>query len=172
MTEPHETLLSTDEIQARVAALGKQITEDYQDKDLVVVGVLKGAFVFMSDLIRNIDVPLTCDFLRVSSYKGGSSTGIVRLDLDLSQSITDKDVLLVEDIVDTGQTLRYLLDHLQAKQPASLKVCALLYNAINPKIRDDLDYIGFTIPDCYVVGYGLDINGMYRSLPYVAKLKK
>lgn len=171
MIEPQQILLTHEQLQKRVRELGAQITKDHLGKEIVVVGVLKGAFVFMADLIRQIGIPLTCEFLGAASYEDGQSTGIVRLDPDLSQDVSGKHVLLVEDIIDTGLTIRYLIDHLRSKKPASLRVCAMLCNETHPDIHEEIDYIGFTIPNVYVVGYGLDYNEMYRYLPYVAKIK-
>lgn len=163
-------LISQREIEARVRELAQEISKDLQNKEVAVVGVLKGAFVFMSDLVRQLDLPVHCDFVRVSSYKGDQTSGSVHLDLDLSQSIKDKHVLLVEDLIDTGTTLSFLLDHLSTKEPASIQVCALLYKDVNPKIRDSVDYVGFNIGNEFVIGYGMDFNGLYRSLPYIAVL--
>ncbi len=163
-------LISQQEIQARVEALAREISQDLQNKPTVIIGVLKGAFVFMSDLVRQLDLPVHCDFMRVSSYRGTESTGQVQLDLDLSQSIQDKHVLLVEDLIDTGTTLEFLLEHLGSKRPASIRVCALLYKDVNPRIRQSIDYVGFTIGDEFVIGYGMDFDGLYRSLPYIAAL--
>lgn len=162
-----EELISAATIQERCAEMGAQIDQDLQGEDLVVVGVLKGSLPFMADLIRQIRQPLTCDFLRVSSYENDQSTGVVRMEFDLTQSIAGKHVLLVEDIVDTGTTLRYLLKHMQAKNPASLKVASLLYKELHPEMREHIDYVGFSIPDHYVIGYGLDSDGLYRSLPFI-----
>lgn len=161
------TLVSAEEIAARIAELGRQIDEEMRGEDLVVIGVLKGSFVFMADLVRAIQRPLACDFLRVSSYENDRSTGVVRLEFDLTQPVQGKNVLLIEDIVDTGRTLQYLVNHIQAKQPAQLKVASLLYKEINPEMRGVIDYLGFTIPNDYVVGYGLDSDGLYRSLPFI-----
>jgi hypoxanthine phosphoribosyltransferase len=160
-------LITAEEIQKRVAALGREISADHRGKELVVVGVLKGAFVFMADLIRAITVPLHCEFLRVSSYQNNRSTGHVRIEFDLTQPVAGQSVLLVEDIVDTGRTLRFLIEHLRAKNPASVKVCSLLYKEIDPGVRPLIDYLGFTIPNKYAVGYGMDSEGLFRSLPFI-----
>lgn len=167
-----DILLTAAEIQKRVETLAQQIEKDYQGKSLVVVGVLKGSFVFMADLIRHIQTPLRCDFVRVASYDQDRSTGSVRMEFDMTQPATGRDILLVEDIVDTGNTLRYLLNHFEGHQPASLKVCTLLFKEMGTGIRDKIDYLGFTIPPRYVIGYGLDSEGMHRSLPYVAAFRK
>ena len=167
-----ETLITSEDIQRRIREIASEIKQDHgSKKELVVVGVLKGAFMFMSDLVRHLAMPVRCDFLRVSSYDHDKNTGVVRMDFDLTQPITDCDVLLVEDIVDTGNTLRYLLEHLQAKKPRKLKVASLLYKDVG-KARDLINYVGFTVPNKYVIGYGLDSEGLYRSLPYIGVFKK
>jgi len=171
MQKSFESLITSVELARRIAEMGIQITEDYKDKQLVVVGVLKGSFIFMSDLVRHIQRPLACDFLRVASYEDNHSTGVVRMEFDMTQPIAGKDVLLVEDIVDTGNTLKALLSHLGAKRPASLKVCSLLYKEVGSGMRQFVDYVGFTIPNHFVVGYGLDDQGLYRSLPYIGIVK-
>lgn len=165
-----EVLISSAQIQKRIEALALLIEKDFHGKHLVVVGVLKGSFIFMADLVRQIRIPLACDFLRVASYDHDRSTGVIRMEFDMTQPVTGKDVLLVEDIVDTGTTLRYLLKHLESKKPSSLKVCALLYKDVKSGIRQKIDYVGFTVPNHYVVGYGLDSEGLYRSLPYIGAL--
>ncbi|MBI4211618.1 MAG: hypoxanthine phosphoribosyltransferase [Deltaproteobacteria bacterium] len=162
-----EVLFSRDDITSRLQALAKDIEKDYHGKELVVVGVLKGSFLFMADLVRCISLPLTCDFLRVSSYEGEHSTGDVRMEFDMTQPIHGKDVLLVEDIVDTGNTLRHLLSHLKAKQPSSLRVASLLFKETGRNGRSLVDYIAFEVPNRFVVGYGLDYEGQFRSLPFV-----
>lgn len=172
MLKNFETLLSAEQIQKRVVELAQTISKDYQGKSLVVVGVLKGSFIFMADLVRHISVPLACDFLRLSSYHHDRSTGVVRMDFDMTQPVTGKDVLLVEDIVDTGNTLRYLLQHMDAKKPASLSVCSFLYKEVGSGVKEKIDYLGFTVPNRYVIGYGLDSEGLYRSLPHVGALKE
>lgn len=163
-------LISKETIRKRVEELGKQLTEDYKDcgKDLVVIGILKGSMNFMSDLIREIPLPLTCDFVRYSSYEGGmQSTGVVRIELDLSQSIKDKEVLVIEDIVDTGLTISYLMENFSTRQPRSVKVCTLLFKPDNLKKEVPVDYVGFSIPNEFVVGYGLDYEGRYRNYPSI-----
>jgi hypoxanthine phosphoribosyltransferase len=167
-----DVLYNEDQIQTRVRELARQIDNDYAGKDLVVVGVLKGAFIFMSDLIRQISTPLACDFLRVASYEKDKSTGIIRMEFDMTQSVAGKDVLLVEDIVDSGTTLRYLLKHMKTKDPKSLKVATLLYKELGRGNKDLVDYIGFEVPNRYVIGYGLDSEGLYRSLPYIGVFTK
>ncbi len=166
-----QVLLSENKVRRRVQELGKEIARDYRGKELVLVGVLKGSFVFISDLGRAIDLPVTFDFLRVSSYQNGTKTsGTVRIDFDVTQPIRGKHVLLVEDIIDTGLTAKAVMDTLQSKRPASLKLCALLYKPDRARISTRIDYLGFTIPNEFVVGYGLDHAGRYRNLPCVAVL--
>lgn len=167
-----KVLISKDELEAKVKELGQMITRDYKGKDLMVVGVLKGCVLFLSDLIREIDLPLTMDFMVVSSY--GSSTkssGVVRIIKDLEKDIAGKDVLIVEDIVDTGLTLNYLVDYLKSRNANSVKICTLLEKPDRRKVEVDLEYVGFHIPDEFVVGYGLDYAEVYRNLPFVCVLK-
>jgi len=166
-----ETLFTQDQIQKRVHEIARQIDDDFAGRDLVVVGVLKGAFIFMSDLVRSIKLPLACDFMRVASYEHDKNTGVVRMEFDTTQPVTGKDVLLVEDIVDTGRSLRHILKHLEAKDPKSIKVATLLHKETGANNRKLIDYIGFEIPDRYVIGYGLDSEGIYRSLPYIGAFK-
>lgn len=166
-----DVLITAAEIQKRIEALAKKIEDHYRGKGLIVVGVLKGSFIFMADLVRQLHIPLACDFIRVASYDKDRSTGVVRMEFDMTQPIAGKDVLLVEDIVDTGKTLRYLLSHLENQKPASLKVCSLLFKDVGTGIRNKIDYLGFTVPDRYVLGYGLDSEGLYRSLPYIAAFR-
>lgn len=165
-----DILKTTLELEVRVGVLGAAIARDYAGKDLVLVGVLKGAFVFLGDLMRKIDLPLAVDFLRVESYEKTTSSGAVRIMTDLTQPIEGKDVLIVEDIIDTGRTMQFLLEHLRAKKPASLKVCSLLFKPGRNIIPVIIDYLGFEIPDVFVVGYGMDFKGKYRNLPYVGVL--
>lgn len=165
-----EVMYSEAEIQARLKDLGTQITAEYTGKDLVLVGVLKGSCVFMADLMREIDLPLTIDFMSVSSYKDGTkSTGDVEILKDLSNSIRDKHVLIVEDIIDTGLTLTRLVEILGSRGAASIKIATFL-DKPEPRIKKELvvDYTGFVIPNKFVVGYGLDAAGRYRNLPFIA----
>lgn len=158
-------LLTEEEIKTRVKELGQAISRDYENKDLLMVGILKGAFIFMADLVRSVTIPVELDFMAVSSY--GSSTkssGVVRILKDLDKNIEGRHVLLVEDIVDTGLTFKYLLENLQTRGPASLKTCALLDKPDRRQVEVTVDYNGFTIPDEFVVGYGLDYNEKYRNL--------
>jgi hypoxanthine phosphoribosyltransferase len=162
-------LISAQDIAARVADLGREIATRLPDGALTAVGVLRGAFVFMADLVRAIPRDVRCDFLGVRSYGAATETsGVVQITSDLSLPVAGQHVLLVEDIVDTGLTLRYLLDLLQAREPASLHVCTLLSKPSRRRVDVPLDFVGFEIPDRFVVGYGLDAAQQYRSLPYVA----
>ena len=165
-------LITGDEIQAKVRELGERITEDYRGKELLLVGVLKGAFVVMADLSRHIRLPLRFDFMAVSSYGAATKTsGVVRILKDLDHDIEGLDVLVVEDIVDSGLTLAYLLRNLRGRRPASLEVCALMQKPEVQRVQVDIRYRGFDIPPEFVVGYGLDYAEKYRNLPYVATLK-
>jgi hypoxanthine phosphoribosyltransferase len=165
-------LFSQAELLERVAQLGAQITADYAGKEPLLVSVLRGSYIFMADLSRCIDLPCTIDFMSVSSYgKGTSSSGQVQITKDLSDDIEGKDLLIVEDILDSGNTLYYLLQILQARKPASIRLCTLL-DKPERRVKDvKVDYTGFTIPDAFVVGYGLDYAEKYRNLPYIGILK-
>lgn len=166
-----EILITEEAIRERVAELGRRISADYAGKTLHLICVLKGAYPFLADLARCIEGPVTVDFLAVSSYgKGTSTSGEVRLTKDLDSSLEGKDVLVVEDIADTGLTLNYLLNLLRSRRPASLKVCALLSKPSRRQIDVGVDYVGFEVPDRFVVGYGLDQDQLYRNLRYVAVL--
>ncbi|HEX2049401.1 MAG TPA: hypoxanthine phosphoribosyltransferase [Actinomycetota bacterium] len=168
-----EVLITADEIHDKIASLAKQITEDYRGRDALLVGVLKGAFVFMADLAREIRLPIEFDFMAVSSY--GSSTkssGVVRILKDLDYEITGRDVLLVEDIIDSGLTISYLLRYLQARGPASLEICSLFWKKGEQAVPLEVKYPGFEIPPVFVVGYGLDYAEKYRNLPYIGVLKE
>jgi hypoxanthine phosphoribosyltransferase len=168
-----EVLITSEQIQEKIAHLGKQITDDYRDRDLLLVGVLKGAFVFMSDLARHIELPLEFDFMAVSSY--GSSTkssGVVRILKDLDYEITGRHVLLVEDIIDSGLTISYLLRYLEARGPATLDICSLFWKKGEQAVPLEVKYPGFEIPPVFVVGYGLDYAEKYRNLPYIGVLKQ
>lgn len=163
-------LISREQIQQRIAELGREISVDYRGKNPVLVGVLRGSFVFLADLIRDTTIPLEVDFISVASYGSQkNSSGVVRLLQDLNTNIKGRDVILVEDIVDTGITLSYLIDNLKTRNPASLVICALLdKKERRQKEPDILKYVGFTIPDKFVIGYGLDYAQQYRNLPYVS----
>jgi len=163
-------VVTADELQARIAELGKELTSDYAGRPPLLVGVLKGAFMFMSDLARAIDLPVEFDFMAVSSYGSATRTsGVVRILMDLDLDLSDRHVVIVEDIVDSGLTLAYLRKNLAARGPASLEVCALLLKEGLQKVDPDLRYVGFRIPPDFVVGYGLDVGERYRNLPYIAE---
>ena len=171
LPRPGRVLITEDELRARVVALGETIARDYEKRNPIVVGVLQGAFLFMADLVRAVPIDLTTDFIGVSSYGGTTSSGVVRLTSDLSLPIDGRDVLIVEDIVDTGHTIEYLKRNLEARRPRSLKVCVLLDKIERRQVDVELDYIGFTVPNVYVVGYGFDHSGLYRNLRHVAALE-
>jgi hypoxanthine phosphoribosyltransferase len=165
-------LISADEIRAKVATLATRVSCDYQDRPLVVIGVLKGAWVFMADLVRALKIPMECDFLAVSSYGSETeSSGVVKILSDLSVSIEGKDVLLVEDIVDTGITLNYIKGLLELRRPHSLKICALLDKPARHRTDVQIDYLGFTIPNKFVIGYGIDYDERFRNLPYIGYIE-
>jgi hypoxanthine phosphoribosyltransferase len=173
MRERPTTMLSAERIALRVAELGTEIARDYASRNLVLVCVLKGSFVFASDLARSIDLPLRIDFLGVRSYgQGTESTGVVQITQDLSRPIENEDVLLVEDIVDTGLTIAHLINLLRTRAPASIKVCALLHKPARTRVEVAVDYLGFTIDDHFVVGYGLDFAERFRNLPYIGILER
>lgn len=166
------TLIAADQIQKRVKEIAQKITQDYKGRDLVAVGVLKGSFLFYADLIREIELDLMCDFCGTSSYGDGStSSGEVRLTMDLQTSIKGKDVLLVEDIVDTGLTMNFLKKHLASKGPRSITTAALLFKPTALKEDCPIDHVGFEVGNDFVVGYGLDYQGYFRQLPYVARVE-
>lgn len=167
-----EILIPENQIQKKVEELGNRITQDYQGKELICIGILRGAVIFLADLARYIRVPMIIDFMDISSYGASTeSSGVVRIVKDLDENIENKDVLIVEDIIDTGLTLNYLIRMLKSRNPASLKVCALLNKKDRRQIDVPIDYCGFDIPDKFVVGYGLDFNGLYRNIPYILVLK-
>ena len=172
-TDVADILLSEQQIRDRVIELGRQISRDYAGQRLTLVSVLKGSLPFMADLMREIDIPLRIDLMEVSSYGGASteSSGLVRILKDLSASIAGEQVLLVEDIIDTGLTLNYLLRYLRGKSPASLRICTLLDKPARRLVDIAVDYTGFTIPDQFVVGYGLDYGELYRNLRFVGVLR-
>jgi hypoxanthine phosphoribosyltransferase len=166
------TLIDEKKVQARVRELGAEITRDYQGKDLTLVCVLKGATVFATDLARAIDLPLTMEFLGVSSYQGGTeTTGEVRITTDVSKPMAGKHLLVIEDIIDTGLTMSFLLENLRARHPASLKVASLLEKPSRARTKVQIDYKGFVIDDVFVVGYGLDYSEKYRNVPFIAVMK-
>jgi len=167
-----EILIDANQLKAKVKELGQRITADYKGKNLLMVCVLKGGITFMADLIREINLPIEIDFMAVSSYGASThSSGVVRILKDLETGIEGKHVLIVEDIIDTGLTLKYLVENLKARKAASVKICTLLEKPARRRIDINIDYCGFTIPDKFVVGYGLDYNEKYRNLPYIAVLK-
>jgi hypoxanthine phosphoribosyltransferase len=167
-----EILIGKEELQAKVAELGRQISEDYRGRNPLLICLLRGAVVFLSDLVRATDIPLEMDFMAISSYGDSTeSSGVVRLMMDLKSNITGRNVLIVEDIVDTGRTLAYILDNLRTRRPADVKVCALLSKPSRREVEVELDYLGFDIPDKFVVGYGLDYAENYRNLPFIGVLK-
>jgi hypoxanthine phosphoribosyltransferase len=169
--EKVEVLLTEEQLEARIAEMAAEITRDYQGKPLKLVGVLKGSFVFMADLARAIDLPVKVDFIGTTSYLGTNSSGVVRITSDLSWPIAGEHVLLVEDIVDTGLTMKYLLSNLETRRPASVRVCALLQKPSRARVEVPIAYKGFEIPDAFVVGYGLDWDGRLRNLPYIGVLR-
>ncbi|MSP61765.1 MAG: hypoxanthine phosphoribosyltransferase [Myxococcales bacterium] len=175
MTETRQVkeLLSRDQIARRVQELGAQIAADYQGKELVLVGVLKGSFLFLADLARAIPgTDVLVDFLGLASYGDATrSSGVVQITADLTKPIEGKHVLVVEDIVDTGLTMEYLLDNLKTRHPASVKLCSLLHKPSRSVKQIPIDYLGFTIPDLFVIGYGLDYAQRYRNLPYIGVLE-
>ena len=168
-----KVLLSEETIQQRVRELGAQITEDFrQSEQLVVVPILKGSFLFAADLIRHIDVDLSIEFLGLRSYGAGTeSSGVVQITYDLTRSITDQDVLVVEDIVDTGLSMRYLMENLATRHPRSVRLCSLLHKPARSRVKVPIDYLGFTIDDHFVVGYGLDYAEKFRNLPYIGVIE-
>ena len=167
-----EVLLSEEQLRARIAEMGGAITRDYRGRPLKLVGVLKGSFMFMADLARAIDLPLKVDFIGTTSYQGTRTTGVVRITNDLSRPIDGEHILLVEDIVDTGLTMKYLLENLATRQPASVRVCALLRKPSRAQVEIPVDYMGFDIPDDFVVGFGLDWDGRFRNLPYIGVVRR
>jgi hypoxanthine phosphoribosyltransferase len=162
-----DILIDAPALDARVRELGAQITRDYQGKELVLVPVLKGSFVFAADLARAIDLPLSVEFFGVRSYEGTETTGIVQTTLDLSKPIEGKHVIIVEDIVDTGLTMAYMLENFETRRPETLKLASLLHKPARTKVPVEIDYLGFTIDDVFVIGYGLDFGERYRNLPYI-----
>lgn len=164
-------LISEEEIQKKVSEMGKKISDDFRDKDPLFVGVLKGCFIFMADLMRYVDIRCSMDFMAVSSYSGTSSTGAVKINKDLSEDIEGRHVIIVEDILDSGVTLSYLKQYLMVRKPASISIATLMDKPARRKADIYADYSCFEIPDAFVVGYGLDYNERYRNLPYIGVLK-
>lgn len=166
-----EKMISEGDLQVRIREVAKEIEKDYRGKDLICVGLLKGSIMFMADLLKNVELDLAMDFMKVSSYHGGTdSTGVVKILKDVDEDLTGKDVLIIEDIIDTGLTLNSVKKFLMSKQPKSLKVCSLLDKPSRRKVDMLGEYIGFEIPDEFVVGYGLDYDELYRNLPYIGKV--
>lgn len=166
-----EVIISREELEAGVRRLADQISRDYAGRTVTLVGVLKGCTLFMADLAKSLSLDTRMDFMMLSSYAGAHSTGVVRILLDLKESIEDSDVLIVEDIVDSGLTMNYLLPNLKTRRPRSIEICTLLDKPSRRKAEVPIKYTGFQIPDKFVVGYGLDYNGIYRNLPYIGVLK-
>ena len=172
LTDKLDVLYTADQIGKRVRELGQEIERDYREKDLVLLGVLKGSFVFISDLARSIDLPLSLDFIALQSYGDATeSSGVVKITSDLGRPIEDKHVLIVEDIVDTGLTMRYLLDNLATRHPASVRLCTLLNKPARSRTKIPIDYLGFQIEDRFVVGYGLDAAEKYRNVPFIGVVR-
>ncbi len=165
-------LFTTRQIQAKVKELADKISEDYSGKDILVVGILKGAFMFFSDIVRAIKVPLTIDFIVASSYVKTETTGEVKIYYDIREDISDKDVLLIDDIIDSGITLNQIRERILSRCPSSLKICIFLDKKESRMLDVPVDYVGFEIPNEYVVGYGLDYDGKFRNLPYISIFKK
>ncbi len=167
-----KVLIKEEELQERIKKVAEQITKDYENKEIVLICILKGSTFFTVDLAKRIDNPLKIEFIQVSSYHDSTeSSGNVVMKLDLKESIEGKDIIVVEDIIDTGRTLSYLLDYLKGKNPASIKLCTLLDKPERRMYDVQVDYVGFEIPDKFVVGYGLDFGELYRNLPYVAYIE-
>lgn len=172
LTDVERILITSEEIGARVRELGQQITNDYAGQDILMIGVLRGAVIFMSDLARAIKRPIDIDFMAISSYGlSTSSSGVVRIIKDLDEVVQGRHILIVEDIIDSGLTLNYLVDNLKSRKPASVRICTLLSKPDRRKVDVQVDYNGFIIPDHFVVGYGLDYAGKYRNLPFIGILK-
>ncbi len=172
MPDVKEVLIPSSEIREKVREIGERITEDYRGEKPLLICILRGAFVMLGDLVRFVDLPCEVDFMDISSYGSGtSSSGVVRIQKDLEEDITGRHVLIVEDIIDSGLTLSYLRRSLLARQPASLEVCALLSKPSRRRAELEVKYLGFEVPDEFVVGYGLDYDGAYRNLPDVCVLK-
>ncbi|MBP6964579.1 MAG: hypoxanthine phosphoribosyltransferase [Armatimonadetes bacterium] len=166
-------LLTTEQISERVREIGDRISADYEGRQLVLVGILKGAFVFLADLVRAVTIPVEVDFVAFSSYGASTtSSGVVRILKDLDESVEGKHVLIVEDIIDTGLTLKlsYMVENLKARKVAGVRICTFLDKPSRRETDINPDYVGFVVPDEYVIGYGLDLNGMYRNLPFIAAL--
>lgn len=167
------TLISQKEIENKVIELAKKIEKDYEKQEVLIVGVLKGAFVFVSDLVRNINLDLSLDFIAVSSYgMSTESSGVVKINKDIEMDLTGKNVIIVEDIIDTGLTLKYIKEYLSGKNAKSVRICTLLDKPSRRKCDVDVDYVGFEIEDLFIVGYGIDCKEKYRNLPYIAYIQE
>jgi len=172
INDVESVLLSEEKLATRIAEIGAEITNDYAGKEILMIGVLRGAVIFMADLARSIKVPVAIDFMAVSSYGAGTtSSGVVRILKDLDENVEGKHLLVVEDIIDSGLTLNYLLDNLKSRKPASIKLCTLLNKPERRKVDVKIDYNGFNVPDYFVIGYGLDYAEKYRNLPFIGILK-
>ena len=172
INDVESVLLSEKQLAKRIEEIGAQITADYAGKEILMIGVLRGAVIFMADLARSIKVPVAIDFMAVSSYGAGTtSSGVVRILKDLDENVEGKHILVVEDIIDSGLTLNYLLDNLKSRKPASIKLCTLLNKPERRKVDVKIDYNGFDVPDYFVIGYGLDYAEKYRNLPFIGILK-
>lgn len=166
-------LISQEEIETKVIELAKKIEMDYKNQEVLIVGVLKGAFVFVSDLVRNINLDLSLDFIAVSSYgMSTESSGVVKINKDIEMDLTGKNVIIVEDIIDTGLTLKYIKEYLSGKNAKSVRICTLLDKPSRRKCNVDVDYVGFEIEDLFIVGYGIDCKEKYRNLPYIAYVQE
>lgn len=173
LNDVQEVLISKEELSKRVKELGQHISEDYAGKDLMLIGVLKGSVPFMADLLREITIHCTMDFMAVSSYGNSTqSSGVVRILKDLDSNIENKNILIIEDIIDTGYTLKYLISNLKSRKPRDVSICCLLDKPDRRKADLDIRYVGFKIPDAFVIGYGLDYCERYRNLPFIGILKK
>jgi hypoxanthine phosphoribosyltransferase len=171
--KPGEILIAEEEIRRRAAEIGQKISADFEGEEIMVVGILKGAVLWMGDVIKNISLPIRIDFMAVSSYGSTTkSSGVVRILKDLDNAIEGKNVLLVEDIVDSGVTLNYLREILLHRGPKNLRICALLDKPAGRRVAIHIDYIGFTVEDVFIVGYGLDVNQRYRNLPYITSIEE
>lgn len=162
-----QVMINEQDIRRRVQELGKDISRDYRNRNPVIVGVLKGAFVFLADLLRELDIPAEIDFLGIASYEGTESSGVVRLSADLTLNVEDRDVIIVEDIVDTGRTLDFIMRNIQTRKPSSVAICTLLNKQDRRVVDVPLTYVGFNIPSAFVVGYGLDYARKHRHLRYI-----
>ena len=167
-----KTLISTEKLNSKIIELARQIQNDFKDEEILFLVILKGSVFFATDLAKNIPSPIILDFMKVSSYSGTQSTGKIDVKLDVSENITNKNVIVIEDIIDTGRTLRYLIDYLKTKKPKALKICTLLDKKDRREFEIEADYVGFDIPNKFVLGYGLDYDEKYRNLPYIGYIEQ